>query len=90
MVIRVNDSWRITSNATCWQVEARKSDRKDGSERWEPLTYHVDFENALVSLVEYRIRSITDSASVDEIQASLGEIKCECVSAAEVFRELAG
>jgi len=50
----------------------------------------VDFENALVSLAEYRIRSIADSASVDEIKVTLNEIKCECVSAAKVFRELAG
>jgi len=88
MVIRVNDSWRITSNATCWQVEARKSDRKDGSERWEPLTYHVDFENALVSLAEYRIRSIADSATTDEIKATLRTIRDECVTASKVFQEL--
>ncbi len=89
MIIRVNDRYRIVSASTCWQVEQRKSDRRDGSERWEPLTYHVDFENALVSLAEYRIRSITDSATADEIKVALRQIRDECISAAEVFRELA-
>ena len=88
MVIRVNDSWRITSNATCWQVEARKSDRKDGSERWESLYYHAEFEGALLSVAEVRIRLIPDSATVDEIRASLKEIKAECITAAKVFQEL--
>lgn len=72
------------------QVEKRKSDRRDGSERWEPLTYHVDFKSALVSLAEYRVRTIADSASVDEIESTLREIKAEVVSSAEVFRELGG
>jgi len=89
MIIRVNAKWRIVSTSTCWQVEARKSERKDGSERWEPLTYHADFRSALVSLAEYQVRTIEDSATVEEVKASLKEIKGECVTASEVFRELA-
>ena len=88
MIIEVNSEYRITSSPTCWQVEKRKSDRKDGTERWEPLTYHVDFKSALVSLAEYRIRTIADSATVDEIKATLRTIRDECVSASEVFQEL--
>ena len=90
MIIEVNSEYRITSNPTCWQVEKRKSDRKDGTERWEPLTYHVDFKNALVSLAEYQIRTIEDSATVDEINNTLMAIKGEVLSAAQVFLELAG
>jgi hypothetical protein len=90
MIIEVNSEYRITSSPTCWQIEQRKSDRKDGTERWEPLTYHVDFKSALVSLAEYRIQIIADSATVDKIKSALKEIKSECLSAAEVFRELAG
>jgi hypothetical protein len=90
MIIEVNKNYRITSNPTCWQVEKRKSDRKDGTERWEPLTYHVDFKNALVSLVEYRIRTIEDNACVDEIKSTLKEIKAEVISSVEVFTDLPG
>ena len=90
MIIRVDKNYRITSNPTCWQVEKRKSDRKDGSERWESLTYHVDFKSALVSLAEYRIRTIDNSEILDEIQSTLREIKVEVISRAEVFRELGG
>ena len=89
MIIEVNSEYRITSNPTCWQVEKRKSDRKDGTERWEPLTYHVDFKSALVSLAEYRIRTIADSAAVDEIKSTLKEIRTEVISSAEVFTDLA-
>jgi hypothetical protein len=89
MIIEVNSEYRITSNPTCWQVEQRKSDRKDGTERWEPLTHHVDFKSALVSLADYQIRLI-DSSIPDEIKSAIGEIKDEVLSAAEVFRELAG
>ena len=88
MIIEVNSEYRITSSPTCWQIEQRKSDRKDGTERWEPLTYHVDFKSALVSLAEYQIRTVADSASLDEIKATLRTIRDECVSAAEVFKEL--
>ena len=88
MIIEVNKNYRITSNPTCWQVEKRKSDRKDGTERWEPLTYRSEFRSALVSLAEYRIRTIEDSATVDEIRATLRTIRDQCVTAAEVFREL--
>jgi hypothetical protein len=69
-------------------VEKRHTQRKDGSERWESLTYHADFKSALVSLAEYQIRSIEDSASVAEIKARFKEIRDECVAASEVFREL--
>ena len=88
MIIRVSDKYRIASTPASWQVEKRHTNRKDGSERWEPLTYHVDFRSALVSLAEYQIRTIEDSATVDEIKASLREIKSECVTACNVFREL--
>ena len=90
MIIEINNNYRITSNPTCWQVEKRKSERKDRSERWEPLTYHVDFKSALVSLAEYRIRTIDNSEILDEIKSALKEIKAEVISSAEMFRELAG
>jgi hypothetical protein len=89
MIIEVNSEYRIASNPTCWQVEKRKSDRKDGTERWEPLTYHSEFRSVLVSLAEYRIRIIEDSATVDEIRSTLKEIKAEVISSAEVFTDLA-
>ena len=88
MIIEVNSEYRITSNPTCWQVEKRKSDRKDGTERWEPLTYHSEFRSALVSLAEYRIRTIADSANVAEIRVILKNIRDECVTASKVFLEL--
>jgi hypothetical protein len=70
-------------------MEKRKPDRKDGSERWEPSTYHSDFRSALVSLAEYRIRTIADSAAVDEIKSTLKEIRAEVIFSAEVFTDLA-
>jgi hypothetical protein len=88
MIIRVNDRYRITSHPSHWQVEELKGKRKDGSERWEPLYYHADFRSAMVSLAEYEIRSIEDSATVDEIKATLRAIRDECVTTSEVFREL--
>lgn len=88
MIIEVNSEYRITSSSNCWQIEQRKSDRKDGAERWDPLTYHVDFKSALVSLAEYKIRTIADSATTDEIKATLRTIRGECITASKVFREL--
>ena len=88
MIIRVNDKYRITSNSNCWQVEKRKSDRKNGSERWQPLYYHADLEGALVSLAELQIRLIPDGATVEEIKARLGEIRDECVTASKLLLEL--
>ncbi len=88
MNISVNDKYRITSTPTSWQLEKRKADYKDGSERWEPLYYHSDFQGALVSVAELQIRLIPDSATVNEIKATLKEIKAECVTAVKVFGEL--
>jgi hypothetical protein len=70
-------------------VEHLKGTRKDGSERWEPVSYHCGFKSALVSLAEYRIRCI-DSSAPEEIIRALEEIKREVISSAEVFRNLAG
>jgi hypothetical protein len=87
MVIPVNKKYRITSDSRCWQVQKRKADRKD-AERWDPIYFCVDFENALVSLAELRIRLI-DSSVLEEIKAAIRDIRDECVTAAEMFRELA-
>ena len=89
MIIQVNDKYRISSTATCWQVEKYKGKRKDtGKDKWEPITHHVDFKSALVSFAEYRIRSIADYSTVDEIKSTIRQIRDECLSAADVFREL--
>jgi hypothetical protein len=88
MIIKVNKNYRIISNPTCWQVEQRKSDRKDGSARWEPLYYHTDFQGALISVAELQIRTIPDAATAEEIKATLRTIRDECVAASKVFREL--
>jgi hypothetical protein len=88
VIIQVNDKYRISSDSNSWTVQRYVGKRKDGKHEWEGLYYCVDFESALVSLAEYRIRTIADSATVDEIKATLRIIRDECVSAAEVFREL--
>jgi len=89
MVIPVNNDWHISSTPTCWQVEKYKGKRKDGSERWEPHIFCVDFKNALVALAELQIRLI-DTSVPDEIKSAIRQIRDECVSASEVFRELDG
>jgi hypothetical protein len=52
------------------------------------LYFHTDFEAALVSVAELQIRLIPDAATTDEIKATLRNIRDECVTASEVFREL--
>ena len=84
MIIPVNKKWRITSDSRCWQVEKYRGQRKD-AERWEPRYFCVDFENALISLAELRIRLI-DSSVPEEIKAAIRDIRDECVTAAEMFR----
>ena len=78
MIIPINDKWRIASTPTCYQVEKRTANRKSGSERWEPIYFCVDFENALVALAELRIRLI-DSSVTEEIKAAIREIRDECI-----------
>ncbi len=90
MVISVNKQYRITSDSSCWTVQRYAGKRKDGEDEWQGLYYCVDFESALVSLAEYRIRTIADSATVDEIRATLRTIRDECLTAVDVFRKLAG
>ena len=87
MIIPVNDKYRITSNPTCWQVEQYRGSKKDRGEYWEPLSYHVDFKSALVSLAELRIRLI-DSCVPDEIIAAIKKIRDEVISSSEVFKKL--
>ena len=89
MVIRVNSDYRIASNATCWQIERYHGRRKDGTARWEPLSYHVDFNSALVALAELRIRLI-DTSVPDEIMAAIQAIKEEAFSTLDLFRESNG
>jgi hypothetical protein len=86
MIIPVNKKYRITSDSRCWQVEERRGKRK-GAPRWEPISYHVEFKNALTFLGEHRIRLI-DSSVPDEIIAAIQQIKDEVISATECFREL--
>ncbi len=90
MLIQVNDTFRISSDRNCWTVQRYAGKRKDGEDEWQGLYYCVDFESALVSLAEYRIRTIADSATVDEIKAAISVIRDECVTALDVFRKLAG
>lgn len=84
MIINVGEGWRITSDTSCWQVERKKGKNKDGSDRWSPVTYHVDFKGALVALAERKVRQI-DSDVPEEIKKALDEIKREVISSAEVF-----
>ena len=89
MVIKVNDKYRIESDPHCWMVQRFKGIRKDtGKEDWKPLTYHTSFGNALESLSEYRIRVISDQATVDEVRATLRQIRDEALAALSLFREL--
>ena len=88
MVVAVNDTHRISSDRNSWTVQRYAGKRKDGKDEWESLYYCVDFKSALSSLAEYRIRTIADSFTVDEIKATLRTIRDECVTASEVFREL--
>jgi hypothetical protein len=81
MVIRVNDEFRITSSSACWQIEKRVSGG------WRPITFHTEFKYALRSLAEYRVRLIADAAKVEEIKATLGEIREEALKASAVFAE---
>jgi hypothetical protein len=87
MIIPVNKKYRITSDSRCWQVEGYRGKRKGDVPRWEPISYHVEFKNALASLGEHRIRLI-DSSVPDEIIAAIRQIKDEVISATECFREL--
>ena len=52
------------------------------------LHYHTDFQSALISVAELQIRTIPDAATAEEIKATLGTIRDECVTASEVFRGL--
>ena len=85
MLIQVNDTFRISSDRNCWTVQRYAGKRKDGEDEWQGLYYCVDFESALVSLAEYRIRTIADSATIDEIKVTLKEIKADCKRAANLF-----
>ena len=89
MVIRVNDTYRIESDSRSWVVQRFRGVREDTSkEDWRPVTYHVDFRSALVSLAEYRIRAIDNQATVDEIRETLRVIRKEALTAADIFQEL--
>ena len=87
MIIPVNKKWRITSNTHCWQVERLKGKQKDGSDRWEPITYHVDFKGAITTLAERRIRLI-DSSIPEEIRSAIREIRDEAIAAIKIFHEV--
>lgn len=89
MIIPVNKKWRIISNSHCWRVEKYDGKRRDGRERWKPVTYHVDFKAALTSLAEHRIRLI-DSSVPDEIIGAIQTIKDEVISSTEIFHDLVG
>ena len=88
MVVATNDTYRISSDRNCWTVQRYSGKRKDGKDEWESLYYCADFQSALTALAELRIRLI-DSSVPDEIKATLREIKSECLTAAEAFKELA-
>ena len=89
MVIRVSKDYRIEADSHCWMVQRFRGVRKDtGREDWKPLTYHADFRSALESLSEYRIRTIDNQATVDEIRETLRVIRNEALTAADIFQEL--
>ena len=85
MLIQVNDTFRISSDRNCWTVQRYAGKRKDGEDEWENLYYCTDFGSALASLGEYLVRSIPDTATIDEIRATLKEIKADCKRAANLF-----
>lgn len=88
MVVAVNDTHRISSDRNSWTVQRYAGKRKDGKDEWESLYYCVDFRSALTALAELRIRLIGSSIP-DEIKTAIREIRDECITAAEVFKELA-
>ena len=88
MVVEVNDTYRISSDRNCWTVQRYSGKRKDGKDEWESLYYCADFQSALTALAELRIRLI-DSSVPEEIKTAIREVRDECITAAEVFIELA-
>lgn len=86
-VILVNDQYRITSNRSAWQVEKHRGVNEDGSDRWEPISYHIDFASSLNALAELRIRLI-DASVPEEIMLALKEIRNEVAAAASLFGRL--
>jgi hypothetical protein len=87
LVIRVNDKYRIHGTESCWQVEEFGGTNKDGTPRWKTLTWYVGLENAVASLADQRIRSIPDSALVDEVMKTLREIRQDVLGALTPFKK---
>ena len=85
MIIPIGDKYRIASDIHCWQVEHYKGKRPSGEERWEPVTYHIDFDSALTSLFDLKVRLI-DSSDTSEILKSIQDIRTELMASVGVFR----
>lgn len=85
MVITLNKKYRITSNRHCWQLEQYMGKRKSGEERWEPVTYHVDFDGALKEAFDLQVRLI-DSSDPQEILECINTIRAEILDSVGVFK----
>ena len=87
MIIPITDKYRISSDRNSWTVQKYVGKRKDGKDEWESLYYCADFQSALIALAELQIRLIDSSVS-EEIKTAIREIRDECITVSEVFREL--
>ncbi|MBD3277008.1 MAG: hypothetical protein GF388_01800 [Candidatus Aegiribacteria sp.] len=87
MIINVNKTYRINSDAYQYVVQKKGNINKETGERnWRNLGYYVDLQKAIVGLTEYRIRTI-DSSCTDEIVKAVKKIEKESM---KIIKELQG
>lgn len=72
MILNLNDKYRINSDSVQWITQKLTKGKK--GDKWSNLGYYSNFESALTSLSEYRIRKINSDVP-DKILKAVKEIR---------------
>ncbi len=65
MIIEFNPDWRIRSDPYNWIIEARRKGR--AKERWDAVGYYGDLDEAVLGLVQRRIRVMAGTYHADAV-----------------------